>query len=302
MPDEREFKVNATNLNLRSEPRVSRNNLIATLSLGDRATKIAEDADAQWWRVATEIQGVHVEGFVSHRFLVPADKFDQPAPQSGVREVHLKTGNKIARNQTSGRAFPLNEVGQPTRNGGPAAVHTAELISIIKWLNVEQSKRYKPANGSTFCNIYAFDYCHLANTYIPRVWWTRKAIATLAAGGSVAPVFGVTVSELNANSIFNWLEEFGRDFGWVRTFDMTDLQNAANAGQVGIICAQRRELNRPGHIVAVAPENGGHQATRRGGQVTVPLQSQAGVSNFDYGGKIWWTGSQFGKFGFWKHV
>jgi len=43
-------------------------------------------------------QGSHVEGFVNHNFLTPAAKFNQPPPQSGIREVHLKTTKKIARN------------------------------------------------------------------------------------------------------------------------------------------------------------------------------------------------------------
>lgn len=296
-----EFKVNTPGLNLRSEPRVKSNNIIASLSLGDTVTKLGAAADPKWWRVSTIIQGNHVEGFVNHNFLVPAAKFDQPPVQTGITEVHLKAGKKIARNQASGRAFALNEDGQPRRDGATDVAKAADLIAIIKHLNVEKSARYK-ATGATFCNIYAHDYCFLAGVYLPRVWWMRKAIATLAAGGSVAPELAVTVSELNANSLFNWLEEFGQDFGWVRTFDLTDMQSAANAGQVGIICAQRKELNSPGHICAVVPETPNHQAKRSGAKVTTPLQSQAGASNFNFGGRVWWTGSQFRKFGFWKHA
>ena len=70
--------------------------------------------------------------------------------------------------------------------------------------------------------------------------------------------YGTTVSELNANSLYNWLEEFGSDFGWRRTLDVTELQNAANAGQVALICGQRTELNQPGHICLVVPETAEH--------------------------------------------
>jgi len=302
MSPNQEFRVNTVGLNLRREPRVKANNVIVSLSLGDMVTKIAEAADPKWWQVSTTIQGSHVEGFVNHSFLVPAAQFEQPQTRTGITEVHLETSKKIARSQASGRAFPLNEAGQPDRDGATDAAKVADLTAIIKHLNVEKSARYIASGGATFCNIYAYDYCFLAGVYLPRVWWMRKAIATLAAGGSVTPKYNETVSELNANSLYNWLEEFGQDFGWVRTFDLTDLQNAAGTGQVCIVCAQRTELNRPGHICAVVPETQSHQAKRSGANVTTPLQSQAGASNFNYGGRVWWTGSQFRKFGFWKHA
>jgi hypothetical protein len=110
------------------------------------------------------------------------------------------------------------------------------------------------------------------------------------------------VEEYNVNALFNWLEEFGSDFGWRRTTSLTELQQAANLGQVCLIAAQRTNLNAPGHIVAVAPETDPHRATRKGSDVTVPLQSQAGAANFRYGGRVWWTGAQFRRFGFWIHA
>lgn len=114
--------------------------------------------------------------------------------------------------------------------------------------------------------------------------------------------YGTTVQELNANSLYQWLEEFGPDFGWRRTVSVTELQDAANSGQVCLIVGQRKELNQPGHICAVVPETQEHRVSRRGTVVTVPLQSQAGARNFRYGGRVWWTGSQFGRFAFWIHA
>ena len=44
----------------------------------------------------------------------------------------------------------------------------------------------------------------------------------------------------------------------------------------------------------------------RAGQVTVPLQSQAGRVNFRYGmgraGSAWWAASEYRAFGLWHHV
>jgi hypothetical protein len=32
------------------------------------------------------------------------------------------------------------------------------------------------------------------------------------SGRAVSPAYGTTVQELNANSLYNWLEEFGAEF------------------------------------------------------------------------------------------
>jgi hypothetical protein len=37
-------------------------------------------------------------------------------------------------------------------------------------------------------------------------------------------------------------------------------------------------------------------------RVSLPLMSQAGARNFEYGGWVWWTGAQFGRFAFWIHA
>jgi len=44
-------------------------------------------------------------------------------------------------------------------------------------------------------------------------------------------------------------------------------------------------------------------ATRSGGAVVLPLQSQAGATNFSYGTgtRAWWTGTEFRTFSFWIH-
>jgi hypothetical protein len=267
------------------------------LPQGHLVTKLGVAEDETWWRVSTDHQGSTLEGFVKSDFLAPASDFREPAPSRSIREVHLETTNRIARDQTSGRAFPLNEPGQPSRNGNPPAT----LTQIIDYLKVDISERYEPTSRATFCNIYAYDYCYLAGVYLPRVWWTRRAIATLAAGGTVTPQYDVTVTELNANSLNNWFEEFGDDFEWRRTFDLTELQNAANAGHVSIISGQRVDLNKSGHICPVVPETGTHTANRRGATVIMPLQSQAGATNFRYGGSVWWTNAKFRRFSFWIH-
>jgi hypothetical protein len=98
----------------------------------------------------------------------------------------------------------------------------------------------------------------------------------------------------------NWLEEFGDVFGWRRTHSLDELQEAANEGEIGIMVAQRIDLNRSGHIVVVAPERDGHQARRSAGSVSLPLQSQAGVKNrkLGSGSTAWWQDAKFRDFAF----
>jgi hypothetical protein len=287
---------------IRSEPAVQNNTKKALLPMGQAVTKKAEASVKPWWEVTTTLQGAPIEGFVNSDFLVPAASFVQPTAHSSISPVHLRTTNSVTRNGAA-RAFPLNEANQPTRDvNGTASDKVAELGKIIKWLDVENKARYIPQSSTTFCNVYSYDYCFLANVYLPRVWWMPGALAKLMSGTPQSPVYGQTVEELTANRIFNWLKEFGPDFGWRRTFDLTEIQNAANDGQVGIICAQRVDLHRPGHICPVAPETSTQKAVRNGSTVVKPLQTNAGGHNFQYIARIWWTTEQFREFGFWIHA
>jgi hypothetical protein len=212
--------------------------------------------------------------------------------------VHLAENSPTAiRASTTGRAYPLGEPGRPDHAQGTAA--------IIRYLDVETSARYQPARGQTFCNIYACDYCYLAGAYLPRVWWTTRALADIAAGRSVPVQYAETVVELNANSLYTWLRDFGAEFGWTQTASLDQLQSAANAGQVCVISARRVVPQLPGHIAVVAPESTPPTvAERNGAGIRVPLQSQAGRSNYRFScapGR-WWENPKFQAYGFWMHA
>jgi hypothetical protein len=285
-------------LNLRSEPVVKDSNKKAVLPMGQVVTKIAESATPGWWEVSTTLDGAIGTGFVNSKFLVPDAEFAAPPPVSSITAVHLSTTNKITRNGT-GRAFPLNETGQPTRNSsGTPEEKAKQLTAIVKWLDVENKARYGPTSSVTYCNIYAYDYCYLAGVYLPRVWWREDAIAKLRAGKPVEPIYAKTVDEINANSLVTWFSNYGSTFGWRRTLDLTELQNAANDGQAVIICAQHKVPNHHGHICAVVPEISTQKAVRSGATVTKPLQSQAGGTNRKYFASTWWL-TNHKNFGFW---
>lgn len=287
---------------IRSEPVVKPSTKLAVLPMGQLVIQRSISDVAPWWQVSTTVQGTDLGGFVNSTFLVPVNTFVQPVEHGSLSPVHLRPTGSVTRNGTA-HAFPLNEASQPTRNAvGPSADKVKELGRIIKWLDVENKVRYRKVGSKTFCNVYSYDYCYLASVYLPRVWWKASALAKILSGTPQSPIYDETVTEVRANGLFNWLKEFGSDFGWRRTFDLTELQNSANDGQVGIICGQRVDLDKPGHICPVVPETTTHKPVRQGSTVTMPLQTNAGGTNWQYIARVWWTSSQFREFGFWIHT
>lgn len=261
------------------------------------------------------LDGAKLRGFVSAAYLV-AEPSPSPLvePLEGLRPGPLEpTAVELPRpvGSTTRRtgiadAHSLNEPGQPGRQGTSAAFRREELLSIIRWLAVDNPahKRYQPRAGATFCNIYCHDFCYLAGAYLPRTWWSATAIARISRGADVAPLIENTVYEMRANGLFHWLREFGAGFAWRRVGDLDSLQQAANQGGVALIVARRKENGKPGHIVAVIPESDAHRAKRnKEGDVGSPLQSQAGSRNFQFGtgAPSWWKRGQFADFAFWLH-
>lgn len=303
------YQVIPLEANLRSQPRLDPKTILAQLKQGQQveALPAITKLPAGWCRVRADLQGTSVEGYVKAFLLKKAVPVPVPAPLPvlpDLLEARLRSPDPVRRNQSGDgpRVFDLTEPHQPGRTGPTPADRARQLGDILTYLGVGHSARYAAGAGKTYCNIYAHDYAHLAGTFVPRVWWTRKALMALAAGQAMPPAYGTTVQELNANSLYNWLEEFGPDFGWHRSVDLTEVQHAANAGQVCLVSGQRKDLNTAGHICAVVPEMAEHRAIRQGERVRVPLMSQAGARNFAYGGRVWWTGAQFGRFGFWIHA
>lgn len=237
--------------------------------------------------------------------------------------IHLR-GNNPNANRANGQnqAHPLAEVFMPTL--APTLSESdrrAALLTILDWLEVENPahRRYQPREGKTYCNIYTYDFCFLTNAYLPRVWWKKNALRDFRRGINPVPKYGATLHELNANALYNWLEEFGSQFGWKKIEQdstghfLTEVQeDHANQGRTCVICAQRTQLSRSGHIAVIAPESERHQAERNNGRVTHPLQSQAGQKNLQYftrsrlnSDQNWWERSGingFQKVGFWVHM
>lgn len=291
-------RVTATQLKLRRGPSMASNPEITTLPEGQLVRVIGRAADP-WLRVRVTLGGSDVIGYASGRFLAPADIAPAVMPSGpAVPAVHYRENDPLScRASTARRAQPLGEPARPARDaaGSPNA-RAAQLGEIVEWLAVDTSTRYQRDAHSTYCNIYAVDYCYLAGVYLPRTWWTESALLRIARGEQVEAAYANTIREMRADDLHAWLIAFGPSFGWRRVFDCTALQVAANGGGVALICADREQDGRPGHITAVVPETAVEHAERDAdGNVTLPLQSQAGAVNFRYctGRRPWWEDDQF---------
>ena len=314
-----EVAVDTSQLRLRREPRIDKArpsaNVIAHLPDGHRVRWLSGKASDAFLEVETSLNGAHLRGFASSKFLVrvaPAGEIAvvTPAatpPTSGVVAVSTpRKASTVTKRSEIANALSLNEPGQPVRSGTTPEELRQSLARIIDWLAVDKAShlRYQPRTGFTFCNIYAHDYCTLAGVYLPRVWWSPAAIERLARGETVEPRLGATIHEQRANDLYRWLQSFGPRFGWRQTGTLAKLQAEANLGAVALVIARRKQDGKSGHVALVVAENDQFQARRdASGEVTAPLQSQAGARNFRFGtgSANWWNGEQFAESAFWLH-
>jgi hypothetical protein len=303
MPEQ--FRVNdqaPLGLNLRREPDPAANNVIAVIPMGQQVTKLGDSDNPNWWKVEVTLTGTVATGFVNKRFLSPIASGSTATTHTRVVAVHL-SGTNVTRQNTK-YPFPLTETPPIRRHEeDQEAVRVSAINDLIGWFKVETSARYRPTGGMTFCNIYAYDYCFMTEAYLPRVWWTQSAILKLSTRQNVPVVYGETVNEITANGLTQWFKDWGSNFGWRRTLDLTELQDSANQGRVCITVAKAKPQfhHGHGHIVAVVPETSIFKAVRIDGKVTQTVQSQAGGHNAEHIVRSWWNDGTYSEFGHWIH-
>ncbi len=292
----RQGRVKGAAATLRTTAGGSAGKQLAVLPRGHRVLLLGAP-QRDWWQVSTTVKGAQLDGWLPVTTVEPV-----PVPR-GLPKVDLDSGSHSITRNSGSRAYPLNEASMPRVAAGAKAT-VAEIGRIIDWLDVESSSRYQRIpGGSTYCNIYAYDYVYLAGggIYLPRVWWTGPSVSKLRKGETVEVKYGKTVYELGANPLFDWLNTYSAEFGWRRVDDLTEAQRAANDAKMVVMCGKRTDLDDPGHIVAVVPETGEHKAARDGNVVKSPLQSQAGAHNHKYFASNWGTGSSWLDRGCWVH-
>lgn len=315
------FRVETTTSNLRLRSAAKKStpetaNVVAEMPDGTIVRSVTGGVVNEFIEVEVTLGGRLFRGFASAKFLVrlaepevvAAVAAAAPAPAAvALPEARLTPApGAVTKRIALATAHSLNELGMPGRVATDPMGLRAELGKIIDYLAVDNPahKRYQPRDGLTFCNIYVHDYCTLAGVYLPRVWWTQPALLKIAAGQVVQAKIGGTVDEVRANDIFRWLRDFGPAFRWGRAATLNELQDHANMGGISLIVARRKEDGRSGHIVAVVPETANETAQRdAAGNVTLPLQSQAGTVNFRHGRSTpnWWLDSRFAESAFWMH-
>ena len=307
-------RVAAAALNLRSKPDTRPSSRIASLPQDTRVEQLGEAAAPGWVSVRTMLNGVLREGLVSARYLAPL-------PQGGAAfaiatEVLIDIalpparmtagGPEITRLRDGGRLYPLGEAGRPGVSASNPAAQVEQLLAIVAWLDCENPGhlRYQAKAGANHASTYVGDYCDLAGVYLPRVWWTGPALARIAQEQRVELAYDRTVRELSTNGLFDWLSDHGTDFGWHREVDLIMLQEAANAGEVCLIVAKSRDLDRAGHIVAVVPEHAGCRARRdKDGDVLRPAESHCAARNVRCATArtAWWLSAKYRDHAFWRH-
>jgi len=311
---DQKFMVNTAaplGLNIRSAPVPSDGtNIIGTLVLNQEVIKLEESNVANWWKVSATIDGISKVGFVNHKFLSAVNgqaPHEVTVTHTGIVAVHLPTaGVNVKRASKARRPYPLTEA-PPVRRvqTDPPEQRVSAIRQLIEWFNVTESARYDK-DESTYCNIYAYDYCYMTGAYLPHVWWTDRALLRLQAGETVPIVYPgaqPTVNEKTANQLNEWFKDWGGHFGWRRTLDLDELQAAANEGKVCITVARSKSQyhHGHGHIVAVVPETESFHAVRSGGKIVATVQSQAGGTNHKYNVNHWWNDGTYVDFGHWIH-
>jgi hypothetical protein len=294
-------------LNIRTTPVIATGNKLGILPPGTVIKSNGNFLSAGWLKIQTNIGGTLLDGYASSKYLKAAEK-PQDETDTIINElppIHLNpNGRIIKRDGVYGREYPLNEPGLLTfdlTKLTTIAERVSGIHKVINWLDVEMSARYSPNATSTFCNIYAYDVAYCLTCYLPHVWWNSSAVVKLREGEELKPVYAKNISELNANATTDWFEKHSQLFNWQRHFNMAELQEVVNCGTLGIIVAQRINLNSPGHIVAVVPESKDLSAARNAIGIIAPLQSQAGRRNRKYFASNWWeNSSKFRKFGFYS--
>ncbi len=296
--------INAEYLNIRSTPKIIRSNIIIALPKYQEV-KVVSLVGNSWSEIATNYRGNFIKGYCKSNYLSPFDSSLVPQTHSDFSNLVLhRTENNTASTIHSREhwTFPIGAPNRPVRNTSTSEDKKTSILEIIDYLDVENSERYRPSTY-TYCNIYAHDFAYLCGTYLPRVWWTEQALVELAMGKEVKLRYGVTYREMNANSLYNWLEDWGHKFGWQQYIRPEAVQDAANEGKVCLCSARNKRSNRSGHISCIIPAHGTFKGINLDDKVErfAPLMSQAGRKNKKVYNDRWWESSDFVHFGFWVH-
>jgi hypothetical protein len=226
-------------------------------------------------------------------------------PQYKILTADLLPSSESRLDSMEKKEHPIEDSSIPFRDLTSVVTKRESIHQLIEKLDVENNIRYQKTPEDTYCNVYAYDFCHFAKVYLPTVWWTEESLEKIKQGQEVTAVFEETVDRIYSSAIHDWFPEWGATFGWERMETVEEIQNKVNEnGGVGIICAKRKIKGLSGHIVPVVPETDLHKAYRENGKVLYPLQSQAGLLNYNYFSDVridWWNDELYSSHVFYYH-
>lgn len=110
-------------------------------------------------------------------------------------------------------------------------------FEVVRQFNVEADPRYQPANGQTFCNVFATDVAQAMGRTLPH-WWLAN--------------------EESANKLADWLDNQGKNYGWQEVTDAGDCSadhtiNGMVATGVLCIAIWKNPSGGPGHVAVILP-------------------------------------------------
>jgi hypothetical protein len=181
-----------------------------------------------------------------------------PAPPSmkPPRATGSYDGNTPAPGTTeTRRSFPTN----PPLHSEPGQRSPTLYDNVINQFAAGNNPRYAHRNGSTYCNIFAWDVTRAMGAEIPH-WVDASGNPTMLKG-----------NELNANAVNEWLHKHGARFGW-RKSTLSDAVDQANQGCP--VVASWANAGGIGHIAVIRP---GIATAAEG-----PWMAQAGATNANY--------------------
>ncbi len=260
--------------------------------LGMRAMGRAYMLDWQKKHKQIAQDGTLREAFQANLATQIATVFGQPLTQQEVL-TRIRTADKLGNSALADQLRRKLRIANQYAVIMTLEVETSERYQKVERTKIEKGKEVKKT--ATFCNIYAYDVVTALGGYLPRVWWTKPALARIENGEKVTPAYNKTVEEVNANRLTEWMSTHGEQFGWRREQDISAAQAAANQSKLVIILAANTNPKRSGHVNVLMPETDQHKALRdNAGQVSRPLQSQAGSTNFEIGThrNRWWKDKQ----------
>lgn len=130
----------------------------------------------------------------------------------------------------------------------PGTRSASEYNNVIDQFAVEKNPRYaiRDSNGDgrddTFCNIFVWDVTKAMGAEVPH--WVY-------ADGSPAEAGAKGAHELNANGVYQWLENHGSDRGW-RVVNAEEAQAYANNGKP-VVATWENPTGGAGHVAMVRP-------------------------------------------------